>query len=100
MITNSLRGSIYWNSHNDIIFTHYDPSALLPIFVGMLSYLLIRTNKNKLAIKLSKESNPLRLINICFMLSLTMVGVPMVYYIIIKNILFMIISGMSVQLLK
>lgn len=52
---------------------------MLPICFGILSYLLIRTNKNKLAIKLSKEPNPLRLINICFMLSLTTVGIPMVY---------------------
>ena len=80
MIINSIRGSIYWNSHNDLIYTHYDPTAILPIFVGILSYLLIRTNKNRLAVQLSKESNPLRLINICFMISLTMVGVPMVHY--------------------
>ncbi|KAM3127491.1 hypothetical protein pb186bvf_020421 [Paramecium bursaria] len=93
MIINSFRGSIYWNQHNDFIFTHYDHTALLPIFFGTLSYLLIRTNKNKLAIKLSKESNPLRLVNICFMLSLTTVGIPM-------NILIMIMSGMSIQLLK
>ncbi|CAD8067308.1 unnamed protein product [Paramecium sonneborni] len=81
MFTNQLRAVVYWNSLHQyqqfgIEMTSYDPYFIMPLIFGFVNYGLIKTSQLKTFQTIQKDLNQFKLINLCFMSSLAVVGLP------------------------
>ncbi|CAD8155509.1 unnamed protein product [Paramecium octaurelia] len=81
MLTNQLRAVVYWNGlHSYQLFgiemTIYDPYFITPLLFGIVNFGLLKTSQFKSLQTIQKDQNQYKLINLCFMSSLAVVGLP------------------------
>ncbi|CAD8149814.1 unnamed protein product [Paramecium pentaurelia] len=81
MFTNQLRAVVYWNGLHPYQFfgiemTTYDSYFIMPLVFGIVNYGLLKTSQLKSLQTIQNDKNRFKLINICFMSSLAVVGLP------------------------